>query len=759
MRHILCTSAAAAVLALGACATTGDRSDVVAETQATTAAEPAVTEADAAAKDEAQTSAGAQPAAAPAPSPAAAQAPANILVAEWSGPYGGVPPFDRVRPDLFPAAFQQSIDSLLREVDAIANNPQPATFANTFVPYEDAGRALDRVQAVFGVMTSNVSTPEYEALDKEWSPKLTAAFNKITFNPKLFARIETVYNNRDRSNLTAEQKRLVERTYRAFVRQGAKLNETQKAEVARINERLSALFADFSSKVLADEATFIPVTNEAQLAGVPDALKASYRQAAVDRKLPAGQWAIVNTRSAVDPFLTFGSNRALREQVWKAFKNRGDNADAENTNAVIAEITQLRAQRAKLLGFPTHAHYRMDDTMAKDPAKAQELMMRVWPAAVARVREEVADMRKIAQTDGVQTFEPWDYLYYAEKVRKARYDLDQNEIKPYFELENMQQAAFYTANQLYGLTFTPVQGVPVFAPDVKVYEVKDRDGSHMGLFYADNFARTGKRSGAWATSYRGHENFVGKETNVLASNNNNFVKGGGGQPTLISVDDAETLFHEFGHALHSLLSEVNYPGLAGTPRDFVEYPSQVMEHWVLTRPILDRFAKHYQTGQPMPQALVDKIEAASTFNQGYATVEYLSSALVDMAMHNRPTGVADPAAFERQTLAAIGMPREIAMRHRLPQFNHLFSSDAYSAGYYSYLWSEVMDADTWAAFEESGNVFDPVLAGKMRQFILAPGNTTDRAEAFRAFRGRDPDVTALLKVRGFPTGTAGGGSQ
>jgi len=756
MRVLL--AGASALVLLSACATPADREDPMAAAQAVTAAEPAVAEADAAARDQAQTQAGAQPASAPQPSQAAAEAPANILLAEWTGPYGGVPPWDKVRPDLFPQAFQQGIDSLLREIDAIADNPAPPTFANTFVPLEDSGRALDRVGALFGVMTSNVSTPEYEALDKEWSPKLTAAYNKITFNKKLFDRIAAINAARTTSNLTPEQQRLVQRTYEAFVRQGARLNEAQKAEVGRINEELSGLFSDFSAKVLADESTYLAL-NEAQTAGLPDSLKASFRAAASARKLPAGRYALVNTRSAVDPYLAFATDRAMRERVWKAFKSRGDNADAENTHATIARITALRAQRAKLLGFPTHAHYRMADTMAKDPAKAQALMMKVWPAATQRVREEVADMSTIAARDGVRTFEPWDYLFYAEKVRKARYDLDQNEIKPYFELGNMQQAAFYTANQLYGLTFTPVTDVPVFAPDVKVFEVKDRDGSHLGLFYADNFARTGKRSGAWATTYRSHENFTGEETNVLASNNNNFVAGAPGEPVLISVDDAETLFHEFGHALHSLLSEVNYPGLATTPRDYVEFPSQVMEHWVLTRPILDRFAKHYQTGQPMPQALVDKVEAASKFNQGYATVEYLSSALVDMAMHDRPTGVADPAAFERETLAAIGMPREVAMRHRLPHFNHLFSSDAYSAGYYSYLWSEVMDADTWAAFQASGNVFDPVLAAKMRSLILAPGNTTDRAEAFRAFLGRDPDVTALLKVRGFPTGTASAGAS
>ena len=758
MRLILSAGASAlALLSLSACASAGK--DVVATTNAVTAATPAVTEADTAARAEARQDVSA----ARAPSDPAAQAPAGTanaaaspLLAAWTGPHGGVPPWDQVKPELFPAAFQQGLDSLLAEVDAIANNTAPATFDNVIVPLEDSGRAFERAQTLFSVMTNNVSTPEYEAVDKEWSPKITAAYNKITFNPKLFARIEAVYNKRNTSNLTPEQKRLVERTYASYVRQGAKLTESQKAEVGRINEQLAGLFTDFSAKVLADEATFIPVTSEAQLAGVPDALKASYRAAAADRKLPAGQFAIVNTRSAVDPFLAFASNRALREQVWKAFKSRGDNADAENTNQTIAQITDLRARRAKLLGFPTHAHFRMDDTMAKDPAKAQALMMRVWPAAVARVKEEVADMQKIAARDGVKTFEPWDYLFYAEKVRKARYDLDQNEIKPYFELNNMIAASYYTAEQLYGLSFTEITGtVPTFHPDIRVYEVKDKaTGAHVGLFYRDDFARTGKRSGAWQSTYRGHENFTGKRITPIASNNNNFVKGAAGQPVLISVDDAETLFHEFGHALHQFLSEVRYPGLANTPRDYVEYPSQVMEHWVLTRPILDRFAKHYQTGQPMPQALVDKIEASQKFNQGYATVEYLSSALVDMAMHNQPTGVADPAAFEKATLARIGMPREVAMRHRLPQFNHLFSSDAYSAGYYSYLWSEVMDADTWAAFEESGNVFDPVLAGKMRSLILAPGNTTDRGEAFRAFRGRDPDVTALLENRGFPTGAA-----
>src|SRR5690606_16959400 len=451
--------------------------------------------------------------------------------------------------------------------------------------------------------------------------------------------------------------------------------------------------------------------------------------------------------------LTFADDRGLREQVWKAFKGRGDNNDANDTKETIARIVALRAERAKLLGYESHAHWRMQGTMAEDPARAQELMMRVWPAAVARVREEVSDMQAIAEREGATiTIEPWDYLYYAEKVRQERYDLDQNEIKPYFELDNMINAVFWTAEQLYGLTFHEITGeVPVFHPDVRVWEVRERD-RHVGLFYGDNFARTGKRSGAWATTYRSHEDFAGTRLTPLSSNNNNFVKGAPGEPVLISRDDAETLFHEFGHALHTLLSEVNYPGLAVTPRDFVEYPSQVMEHWVLTRPVLDRFARHVETGEPMPQEFVDKIKASETFNQGYATVEYLAAALVDMMMHTRPDGDIDAGLFEREALAEIGMPDAIALRHRLPHFNHLFTSDAYSAGYYSYLWSEVMDADTWQAFEESGDVFDRDIAQLMRRHILAPGNTTDRAEAYRQFRGRDTVVKALLQVRGFPVG-------
>ena len=675
---------------------------------------------------------------------------ADPLLAKWTGNYDGVPPWDKLDVKGIGKAFETGLALLRAEVDVIAENPEPPTFENTFVPLEDAGRHQDRAELLFAILTSNLSNDEVQAVDKEWSPKLSAAYDKITFNAKLFDRIAQVYAKRESSKLDHEQKRVVKLRYARAVRAGAKLSEAEKAKVGKINEELAGLFAEFSKKVLADENSWIVIDKASDLGGLSDGLKKNYKAAADERKL-AGKWAVVNTRSSVDPFLANSSNRALREKVWKAFKGRGDNGGDNDTNALIAKIVKLRADRAKLLGYPTHAHYRMADTMAKDPERAKELMLKVWPAAVARVKEEVADMAKLAKRDRVTAFEPWDYLYYAEKVRKQRYALDQEAIKPYFELDNMIKASFFMAEKLYGLTFSEITGkVPHFIADGRVWEVKDKAGAHVGLFYGDYFARKGKRSGAWALGYRGHENFLGKEQKPITSNNNNFVRGAAGEPILISVDDAETLFHEFGHALHGLLSEVKYPSLAVTPRDFVEYPSQVHEMWVLTRPILDKFALHYKTGKPMPQALLDKIEASSKFNTGYTTVEYLSSAIVDMELHTLPDGTVDADAFERDTLAKIGAPKEVAMRHRLPHFNHLFTSDSYSAGYYSYLWSEVMDADTREAYAEAKDVFDPKVAAAMRKYILAPGNSTDRTEAYKEFRGRDPDVKALFKVRGFP---------
>ena len=668
------------------------------------------------------------------------------LLQPWTGPYDGVPPFDKVTPAKLREAMLEGIELQRADIAAIANNPEPPTFANTMTALELAGEPLDRASNIYGVMTSNIGGEAYDAVDTELSPILSAASDEITFNEKLFQRIKTVADNADALGLSPQQKRLAERRRDAFIRSGANLDAAGKAELGRINTALSNAFTRFGQKVVADENSWTLIPNEAGVAGLPASNKAAAASAARSRNLQG--WAILNTRSAVDPFLTFADDRALREQVWKKFVNRGDNGDANDTNSTIAEIVKLRDQRAKLLGYRNHAELRMQDTMAKTPANAQNLMDRVWAPAKARVAEEVADMKAIAGFD----IEPWDYLYFAEKVRKAKYDLDQNQLKPYFELNAVRAGSFAMAERLYGFKFTklPKGSVPTFEPDVEVYELHDKaTGKLIGLYYTDDYARPGKRSGAWMTTYRSFSTLDGSKV-ILGSNNNNFTKPEPGEPVLISLDDAETLFHEFGHTLHYFSSNVTYPSFGNTPRDFVEYPSQVHEHWVLSRPILDGYLKHYQTGEAMPQALVDKIQASSTFNQGYATVSYLSSAIVDMDLHTQAVPPTDIDAFEKASLTRIGMPKEIVMRHRLPQFNHLFTSDAYSAGYYSYLWSETMDADTWAYFEESGDVFNPDIAGRFKSIMLAPGNTTDRAEAYRAFRGRDPDVAALLKVRGFP---------
>jgi len=673
-----------------------------------------------------------------------AQSPRAALLQPWTGSYDGTPPWDEVTPARLREAILEGIALQRADIAAIANNSDPAGFYNVIVPLELAGEPLDRAINLYGVMTSNIGGEAWDALDTEISPLLSAAYDEITFNDALFQRIKAVADNPE--GLNPQQRRLAERRRDAFIRSGANLDAAGKAELGRINTALSGAFTRFGQKVVADENAWTVIPTAAGVAGLPESNKAAAASAARARNIDG--WIIMNTRSSVDPFLTFADDRAAREQVWKRFVNRGDNGDANDTNATIAEIVRLRDQRARLLGYRNHAEWRMQDTMARTPAAAKDLMDRVWAPARARVAEEVADMRAIAGFD----IEPWDYLYFAEKVRKARYDLDQNELKPYFELNAVRAGSFYMAERLYGFTFTrlPAGSVPIFEPDVVTYEVHDKaSGRLIGLYYTDDYARAGKRSGAWMTTYRSFSQLTGSKV-ILASNNNNFTRPEPGEPVLLSLDDAETMFHEFGHALHYLSSVVTYPSYGETPRDFVEYPSQVHEHWVLSRPILDGYLKHYQTGAAMPQALVDKIQSAETFNQGYATVSYLSSAIVDMDLHTQATPPTDIDAFEKASLARIGMPREIVMRHRLPQFNHLFTSDAYSAGYYSYLWSETMDADTWAYFEDSGDVFNPDIGGRFKSIILAPGNTTDRADAYRRFRGRDVDVTALLKVRGFP---------
>lgn len=691
--------------------------------------------------------------------PAAKTVPAgqNPMLAPWTGPYEGVPPWDKLDPELFPGAFQKAMDEVKAEVQAVIDNPAAPTFDNTHVPMQLAGDTIQRIYALWGVQTSNRSNDRVEAIDAEWSPKLSKFFTELYLDPKLFARYKAVYDARNSSGLDAQQIRIVERSYEEMVRDGANLSPADKAKLVEINSKLEGHFSSFSSKLLGDEKLYTFVTDKAELDGLEPAFVASLAAAAKEQGKP-GQWAIKNTRSSAQPVLQSATNRGLREKVWRAFVGRGDNGDANDTKAVIADVLKLRQERAKLLGFPTHAHYRMADTMAKTPENADALMMKVWPAAVARVKEEVADMQAIADAEAKAgkgakiTIEPWDYRFYAEKVRKAKYDLDESEVKPYFQLDKLVDGMFWAAGQLYDMGFKENTGtIPVFDPKVRTFEVFNlKTNKPIGVFYLDNFARDGKRSGAWMTTYRSQQK-LGGTRNVLASNNNNFTEAAKGEPTLISIDDAQTLFHEFGHGIHFMLYDITYPALAGVPRDFVEYPSQVNENWLMTPEVLSKFATHYQTGEPIPQALVDKILASDTFNQGFSTVEYLASAIVDMKLHNRTTPPTDIAKFERETLAEIGMPKEIVMRHRLPQFGHLFSSDSYSAGYYSYLWSETMDADTWAAFNEAGGPWDRTIADKFRTLLLMTGNETDRAEAYRAFRGRDPDVKALLKKRGFPT--------
>ncbi len=675
----------------------------------------------------------------------------NPLLAKWEGPYGGVPPFDRVLVAHFKPALEAGMAENLADVERIANQTSPPTFENTIAAMERAGRTLNRVGAVYSVWGGTMSGPEFQVVQREMAPRLSAFNDKITQNEKLFQRIKAVYDSKE--SMTPEQKRLTWLYYTNFVRAGAQLTPAAKIRLSQINQKLAGLFTKFSQNTLAEENEQILVLKtEAELAGLPQSLRDAAAEAAMTKKMP-GSWVITNTRSSIDPFLTYSDVRPLREKAWRMFINRGDNGDERDNNAIISEILQLRAERAGLLGFPTHAHWRLQNSMAKNPERAMELMEAVWKPAVARVHEEVADMQSLANKEGAKIkIEPWDYRYYAEKVRKDRYDLDQNEVKQYLQLEKLREGIFWVAGELFNFNFTPAVNVPVNHSDVRVWEVTDKTSKkHIGLWYFDPYARAGKRSGAWMNAYRTQERIDGDITTIV-SNNSNFVKGKPGEPVLISWDDANTMFHEFGHALHGLSSQVTYPSLSGTAvaRDYVEFPSQLLEHWLSTPEVLQRFAVHYETGKPIPQPLVDRIMKSSTFNQGFITVEYLSAALVDMKLHLAGAKKIDADAFERETLAELGMPKEIVMRHRTPHFSHVFSSDSYSAGYYSYLWSDVITADAFGAFVEGKGAYDKKVAERLRKNVFSVGNTIDPAEGYRGFRGRDPKVEALMKKRGFP---------
>jgi peptidyl-dipeptidase Dcp len=675
----------------------------------------------------------------------------NPLLKKWEGPYGGVPPFNLVKVEHFKPALEAAMNEYLSEIERITSNPSAPDFENTIAALERSGHTMIRVQNIYGIWSSTMSDSAFQVVEQEMEPRLAAFYDKITQNEKLFKRIETVYNSPEKEKLNSEQQRLVWLHHTTFVLSGARLDIASKTKVSEINQKLAELFTKFSQNLLADETEqMLVLENEKDIAGLPASfVDAAAGQAAKRKK---GKWIVMNTRSSIEPFLTYAENRELREKAWKMFVNRGDNGDAHDNNAIISEILQLRAKRAKLLGYETHAHWRLENSMAKTPERTMELMEAVWPVATGRVKEEVADMQKIADKEGKKIkIEPWDYRYYAEKVRKARYDLDQNEVKQYLQLDKLRDGMFWVAGELFNFSFTPIDNVPVYHPDVKVWEVKNKNtGEHVGLWYFDPYAREGKRSGAWMNAYRDQHKLDGKVTTIV-SNNANFIKGKEGEPVLISWDDAVTLFHEFGHALHGLCSDVTYPSLSGTAvvRDYVEFPSQLLEHWLSTPEVLKRYALHYKTGSPIPAKLVERIKKASTFNQGFKTTEYLASALVDMKLHLEGDKKIDPDTYERETLASLGMPKEIVMRHRTPQFAHIFSSDSYSAGYYSYLWSDVLTADAYTAFTEAGGPYDKTVAERLVKYVFSVGNTIDPEIGYRQFRGRDPKIDALMEKRGF----------
>jgi peptidyl-dipeptidase Dcp len=680
----------------------------------------------------------------------------NPLLQKWDGPYNGVPPFDKIKVEYFKPAFEAAMAENMEEINRIVNNSETPSFKNTLEAMERCGTTLRRVYAIYGVWKSNLSSPALDSIQEEMEPRLTAFSDSIVQNTALFKKIEAVYNDSASQHLNGEQKRLLERYYKNFVLAGAKLDEAKKKQVMEINQKLAGLFTKFSQHLLADEGDkFLELTGEKDLDGLPEDFKAGAASAAAGKN-KSGVWIVSNTRSSIEPFLTYSNRRDLREKAWRMFVNRGDNGDANDNNAIITDILQLRAQRAALLGYPTHAHWRLADKMAKTPERAMALMESVWPSAIDKVKEEVADMQKLADREkaGIK-IEPWDYRYYAEKVRKEKYDINQEEVKQYLQMEKLREGMFFVAGELFNMQFTQVTDVPVFHPDVRVFKVTDKtSGEQIGLWYFDPYARKGKRSGAWMNAYRDQEKLNGNITTIV-SNNCNFIKGQEGEPVLISFTDATTLFHEFGHALHGLSSKVTYPLLSGTSvaTDYVEFPSQLLERWFTTPEVLQKYALHYKTGEPIPQALVDKIKKSATFNKGFVTTEYLASALVDMKLHLAGGIKIDPDSFERATLATLHMPSEIVMRHRTPQFGHIFSDDGYSAGYYSYLWSDVLSADAYEAFTEAGGPYDKAVAKRLVDHVFSVGGTVDEAEGYRAFRGREPSSDALMRSRGFKVKT------
>src|SRR6202022_1628946 len=674
----------------------------------------------------------------------------NPLVEPWTGPFGA-PPFDRLKPSHFGQAFEIALAGAQAETGAIAADPKPPSFENTIEALETSGRELTRICSVFFNLARADTNDELEAIEREIAPKLARHRSGIYLNGAMFQRVDALYSRRSELGLNAEQARVLERYHIAFLRNGGGVPEEAKARLAAIAERLAVLATKFGQNVLADEKAYVLVlAGEDDLAGLPASLVSAAARTAADRGLP-GKHGITLSRSSVAPFLQFSARRDLREKAFHAWSQRGESGGLTDNRAIASEMGRLRTERARLLGFASFAHFRLADTMAKTPQAALDLLHSVWAPAHARALREEAALQAIAAGEGGNIqIAPWDWRYYAEKRRKALFDLNEAEIKPYLPLDKMIEAAFFTANRLFGLSFSEREDVPLYHPDARSWTVTGRDGQEIALFIGDYFARPSQRSGAWMSFVREQQK-LGGEVRPIVVNVMNFAKASEGQACLLSFDDARTLFHEFGHALQGMLSNVTDPLISGpnVVRDFVEFPSQLYEHWLEQPEVLRRFALHYETNEPMPESLLRSFLAARRFNQGFATVEYTASALVDLALHLVSGADAiDIVGFEKKQLDKLGMPASITMRHRTPHFQHVFSGESYAAGYYSYLWSEVLDADGFEAFEEKGDIFDPGIAKKLHDHIYSAGYSRDPDEAYKAFRGRAAKPAALLRKRG-----------
>lgn len=681
----------------------------------------------------------------------------NPLLGEWSAPFG-MPPFTAIQPSHFQPAVEAAMRIHREELDAIGGQTGTPDFDNTVAAFDRAGRLLARIVSVFYNLTASHTNPALQAVQRELAAPLAAHDSAVYMDARLFARVDALHRERQALGLTPEQLRLLERVHLDFVRAGAKLEGAARARYAQVMQELATLTTRFAQNVLHDESSYqLVLDGEADLEGLPAFARAAARQAAKDRGL-AGGHVVTLSRSLIVPFLTFSARRDLREQAWRAWVGRGEHEGEHDNRPVAQAILTLRAEQARLHGYASYADYALTDTMARERGAVQRLFGEVWPRALTALERERQALQQLRQAAGVSgAIEAWDWRYWAEKVRVATYAVDDAEIKPYFALPAMIGAAFDCAQRLFGLRFEARADIPVYHPDVKAYEVRNRDGSTIGVFLQDNFARASKRSGAWMSSLRWqHRN--GDASLPVILNNNNFAKGSDGEPTLLSLDDVRTLSHEFGHGLHGLLSNVGYERLSGTQvlRDFVELPSQLFEHWLAEPEVLKRHALHVDTGAPIPDDLIRRIHAARKFNQGYETVRYTASAMVDMAVHARTEAQApaDLSAFEAETLARAGHPDGVGINHRLVHFQHLFSSSGYAAGYYVYLWAEVLDADGFDAFVEAGDVFDPTVAQALQRFIYSSGNSLEPGQAFASFRGRAPDVKPLLRKKGLIEATA-----